>query len=391
MPTVESLQLERDQLKSLLRAMKRIVGYRGTGDSDIELYGADVEEITGTRAGDGLAQLTRWYNHINPEDLPAYKEAERKRRDSGEGFEITFRYTHPDTGERKWLLERAYCVVAADGTRYNDGYIIDITAEREREEAQRAALHELKRAQMAQTQFLANISHELRTPLNAIIGFSDMIRDVPPNPYEKDQGRDSEYAGAISSAARTLLRLIEDLIDLSRAEAGRLTIEDGSVDLQRTLTQANKIIEEDRADRGITLEVTLAEDARFLVGDERRLKQLLGNLLSNAVKFSPKGGHVAVRSEVREDNSIIIAVRDDGPGIPAAILAQISRPFVQGDAGLDRRYGGAGLGLPLAKRLAELHDGWLELESREQEGTEARVVLPPSRRLVTPAIPGTGS
>lgn len=373
------------RFRSILDTMPGIVSYRGTQDGDIGLYGADVWRIAGTKAENGLAQLRRWYEHIHPEDLPAYLAAETKRRETGTAFDTAFRYTHPNTGEKMWLRERAYCTPGPNGVVYNDGYILDLTEEYRRQERLETALDELARAQRAQSQFLANISHELRTPLNAIIGFAEMIRNRPEDLYLRED-MDREYAGSIEESARSLLTLVEDLIDLSRAEAGRLVLEDGTVDLTRPIGFCLREFTPEAEVRRLSLTATGDPKAHPIRGDERRIRQMLKNLISNALKFSRAGGMVTVNVEEGADGTVRLSVDDTGIGIEPEALGIITEPFVQAEEGLDRHHGGAGLGLPLCRRLIELHGGRLEIDSMMGEGTTVTLVFPPERRL--PALSG---
>jgi len=231
-------------------------------------------------------------------------------------------------------------------------------------------------ASAAKTLFLANVSHELRTPLNAIIGFSDILVNrifgALGNPRYEDYARDIHRSG------RHLLELINDLLDLSRIEAGRLDLSDDEVDLLEIADSARMMVA-GRAERNeVTVLLLLGRPIPRLVADRRAVRQMLTNLLSNAVKFTQSGGRVEVRLE-RSEAGLAIVVRDTGVGIPADMLSRVAEPFTQVDADPERRHEGTGLGLALTKALIEAHGGRLRLESELGEGTTVSLLFPTAR------------
>jgi signal transduction histidine kinase len=243
----------------------------------------------------------------------------------------------------------------------------------------RATVGELERARVAaeassrvKSQFLANMSHELRTPLNAIIGFSEMIRDAIMGPVA---ARYREYAHDIHNCGRLLLGVISDVLDLSKVEVGRLDLHDEQVDLAKVVGDCHRLISERVKAGRLELAIDLPPDLPMLVGDELRLKQIVLNLLSNAVKFTPAGGRVALSAAVAPDGSLALRVSDTGIGMKPEEIPIALEPFRQIDSAHTRRYEGTGLGLPLARTLAELHGGSLE------RGTTVTVRLPAERLL----------
>ncbi|HVM79379.1 MAG TPA: ATP-binding protein [Stellaceae bacterium] len=234
-------------------------------------------------------------------------------------------------------------------------------------------------ASAAKSRFLANMSHELRTPLNAIIGFSEMMRTEALGPVGSPRYR--AYADDINRSGMHLLGLINDLLDLSKIEAGKMELAEGLLELPRLVDDCLLLLR-DVARRGkVELAAELPTDLPLLWGDERKLKQVLLNLLGNAVKFTPEGGRVAVRAESERGGGFAIAVSDTGIGIAREHLAIVLEPFgqVRHVEGERAQPHGTGLGLPLSKALVELHGGKLEIESAPGRGTTIRLRLPPER------------
>ncbi|HYD98748.1 MAG TPA: PAS domain-containing sensor histidine kinase, partial [Alphaproteobacteria bacterium] len=230
---------------------------------------------------------------------------------------------------------------------------------------------EAEAASAAKSQFLAVMSHELRTPLNAVIGFSGMIEGQVHGPADP---RYTEYATLIREGGEHLLALINDLLDFSKADAGRLGLVIEPLDVARTVDAAVRLVGPQIAARGHRLHLDLPPRA-VVAADERRVKQILVNLLSNAMKYTPDGGDIGVSAAV-QGRWLLLTVTDTGVGIAEADQERVLQPFQQVDNQLTRGGEGTGLGLPLAKRLAELHGGSLRLFSRLGTGTAVTVALP---------------
>ncbi len=229
-------------------------------------------------------------------------------------------------------------------------------------------------ANKAKSEFLANVSHELRTPLNAIIGFSEMMRDqvLGPIGHAKYEG----YANDISSSGRYLLEMINDILDMSKIEAGRVTITPEWFQLGPLFQECFRVVHPAAAGRDVKL--MLAGNSNVSVhADKRALKQILINLLANAVKFSLPGGKVVLRA-TRYKGSVRIAISDTGVGIAKHDLARLGTPFEQVENQLTKGHKGTGLGLAISRSLAELHGGKLDIKSKPGEGTTVTCVLPAS-------------
>jgi len=246
-----------------------------------------------------------------------------------------------------------------------------------------ATVRELDRARLAaeessrvKSQFMAHMSHELRTPLNAIIGFSEMIRDAVTGPIS---ARYRDYAVDIHKSGAHLLRLINDVLDLSKVEAGGLDLHEETVSLADLVDDCRRLLSDGLAAGELALMIELPADLPAIRGDALRLKQALLNLLSNAVKFTPRGGSIQVSAAMTPDGSIALAIRDTGIGMAPEQIPLALEPFRQLDDAFNRRFEGTGLGLPLARRLAERHGGQLRITSATGMGTTATLILPASR------------
>jgi signal transduction histidine kinase len=234
-------------------------------------------------------------------------------------------------------------------------------------------------ANRAKSAFLATISHELRTPLNAIIGFSEILRNQMFGPVGSPRYR--EYIGDINASAVHLLSLVNDLLDLAKAEAGKHELHEEALDLEDIARTCLRIIAERAADTGVRLEHSSSFDGRLFRGDERKLRQIMLNLLSNAVKFTPQGGVVSLDVSCGHDEAVEIVVRDTGIGMAPRDISKALEPFGQVADVMTRGTGGTGLGLPLTAKLVELHGGSLAIESVPGSGTAVRIRFPFERTL----------
>jgi signal transduction histidine kinase len=230
-------------------------------------------------------------------------------------------------------------------------------------------------ANRAKSEFLANMSHELRTPLNAIIGFSEVLKSQVFGPLSE---RYQSYAGDIFSSGSHLLGLINEILDLSKLEAGQFELHEAEMDLTVVINASIRIVEPQAEKGHVRLSARVEEGLPPLRADERRIRQVLINLLSNAVKFTPEGGRVRI-SCLRHGAGVGISIADTGIGMAQDDIPKALEPFGQIDSKLARKYEGTGLGLPLAKHLVELHGGTLGIESRVNAGTTVTILFPPVR------------
>ncbi len=242
-----------------------------------------------------------------------------------------------------------------------------------------AAKEQAEVASRSKSEFLANMSHELRTPLNAILGFAEVMQQEMLGPI--GQPKYKEYAKDIHDSGALLLTIINDVLDLSKIEAGKLVLNPAEIDLPGLVKACFRLVRDRAKEGGVALGAELAADLPALYADERALEQMLINLLSNAVKFTPAGGRVTVTA-ARDGDGFAIGVADTGVGIAEKDIATALAPFGQVENALTRKHRGTGLGLPLVRLLAELHGGSLDLESKPGAGTTATIRLPGGRGVL---------
>lgn len=240
-------------------------------------------------------------------------------------------------------------------------------------EALRIAKEAAEAASRAKSDFLAMVSHELRTPLNAVIGFSEVMAMEPYGPLGDRRYR--EYIGDIGDSGRNLLGVINDILDMTKVEAGKLELRPVVVDLSTLLHQACNQVRGLAERAELTLDEAGIEPGIIMTGDPQKLRQIAVNLLSNAVKFTPSGGRIAISARCRASDACFEVI-DNGIGISRDDLDRVLRPFMQVDSSLARQHEGTGLGLPLARAMTEAHGGSLTLHSVKGEGTTVTVVLP---------------
>jgi signal transduction histidine kinase len=225
----------------------------------------------------------------------------------------------------------------------------------------------------AKASFLAAMGHELRTPLNAIIGFSEMMSSEAFGPLPSARHRN--YVEHILGSAQYLRQIIEDVLEISRAEAGTLVLNRSEVDLAAMIGRACGEFQEQCRSRGIALSVDVPDDVVIKV-DRLKIERAISCLLSNAVKFNTDGGSIELTARLVDEGRVTIRIADDGIGIDASDIDLAFRPFVQLEDKLSRRFDGSGLGLPLARLMVELHGGSVTLQSRIDVGTTANMTLP---------------
>jgi two-component system cell cycle sensor histidine kinase PleC len=247
-------------------------------------------------------------------------------------------------------------------------------------EAEHAARIETELASRVKSEFIANMSHELRTPLNTVIGFAKLVSDYEQRRLSGDQI--IEYANLIHDAATHLLAVINDILDISKIQSGKYTLDAREVRLPEILEAAVAAFKRSATDLGLSLEASFAPDMPAVRGDPDKLLQVFNNLISNAIKFTPPGGSVHVSAQLLEDGGAAVSVRDTGVGMTEEEVKLSLTPFAQVDASHSRWREGAGLGLPIAKALVALHGGKLKVQSAKSLGTEVTVYLP-SRHQVS--------
>jgi signal transduction histidine kinase len=514
------------RVEALLENMHNIMVYQGTPGEGrfgftggaVRCWGRDAVEMMGAiDPATRMADVGTWIGRIHADDMPAYREVERRRKELGHPYVHEYRYVHPSSGELRWFRECAWAAPDPDrGRIYWDGFVLDITDQRraaarlsiseqeaaavrrelldatdgmndglvyyapdgtlhfcnlrargylgippeanidgmtfddvlrlELEAGKVVSVHEdeedwtllrsrqhrngqghvemrmlngghlrisdrrtrlggmvtvytdvsdlvergdaLARSQRdlrlakeqaevasrTKSQFLANMSHELRTPLNAIIGFAEVIEREFFGPVGVAQY--ASYAADIHRSGQHLLSLINDILDLSKVEAGRFEIVEQDFTLAETIDEAKRLLEIRAHKAGLSLSSEIDEDIGRVYADRKLISQALLNLLSNAVKFTPTGGHVRISARRESDGDLLLSVADSGIGMAPEEIPRALEPFGQIDGTLARRYDGTGLGLTITKAFIEMHGGMLSLDSEKGRGTTATIRLP---------------
>ncbi len=280
-------------------------------------------------------------------------------------------------GERIWVNENVRAVRDESGnTLYYEGSMEDITQRKRAEIELREAKVRSDLANRAKSEFLANMSHELRTPLNAIIGFSEILYSESFGPIGQEAYKD--YSRDIHASGKRLLKVINEILDISRIDAGERRLNENLVSIKPIVESCMKLLER-KADSSKLTITNLLPDLPTVIGEDLVIKQVILNLLSNAIKFTPHGGRVTISGEVGREGELRISVTDTGVGLDEQDIEKALSPFGQVNGELSRSNAGTGLGLTLVKALMDLHEGTVELFSKKGIGTTATVVFPPER------------
>jgi PAS domain S-box-containing protein len=277
-----------------------------------------------------------------------------------------------DNGMRTLHTKKIPLLDATGEPAFLLGISEDITEAKKAQEALALAQEEADRANRAKSQFLASMSHELRTPLNAILGFSELLSDGSPDRF--DQATRHRFLAQIHTSGQHLLELINDILDLSKVEAGQMELHLQPVELAAVIDEVRATVEQMALGKAVALNTEPSSEVR-LIADAGKVKQMLLNLVSNAIKFTPSGGHIDIRSR-RVGSWVEVAVSDTGIGIAEHDLAQLFTEFHQVDAGPGRQHEGTGLGLALTRRFAELHGGRVSVTSSPGHGSTFTLHLP---------------
>ena len=377
-----ALAKSESRFRTLVTNIPGIV-YRCLIDADwTDVYVSDYSEaLTGYPASDFIDKRVRSYTSItHPDDREMIGRTVAQAVEQRRPFELDYRILHRD-GQVRWVREYAQAVFDANGRPiYLDGIIFDITDRKAFEAALSLAKEQAESASRAKSEFLAVMSHELRTPLNAIIGFSEIVLRETFGPIANPRYRG--YIDDIHGSGGHLLELINDILDLSKAEAGQIELMEEPVEVEPLVSACIAMLSQRAQQAGVELIAEVAGDLPTLLADERKLRQALLNLVTNGIKFTPPEGQVRVSARMAGGN-LRLEVADTGIGIAKDDIPKALSPFGQIDSALSRRHAGTGLGLPLTKRLIEAHGATFSIESEFGAGTRVTIEFPP-QRLVSP-------
>jgi two-component system cell cycle sensor histidine kinase PleC len=380
-----SLRLFRAARQATRRARRLEAAVEALGDG-FELYDRDDRLVLCNRrfrelqpalpggGGIGLhfreileADLAAGHLAIPPAEAADWVELQLRRR-RGSFYEEDFPYA--DGGVVRVVMRRL-----PDGSMV--GTRTDITDLNHHAQQLEAARQEAEAANRTKSRFLATMSHELRTPLNAVIGFSDVLRSELFGPIGLAKYRD--YAGHIHDSAMHLLNVLSDILDMSKVEAGKISLHESTLDPGALIAEVAELFVQEAGFANVALERTVLPGLPPLFGDPRYVRQMLINLLSNALKFTPGGGRIEITAALDDGGDLVIGVVDTGIGMTEDQLAVALAPFGQIDSPLMRKYQGTGLGLPIVKSLVELHGGRLEIASAPSAGTRVSLIFPAAR------------
>jgi PAS domain S-box-containing protein len=283
-------------------------------------------------------------------------------------------------GRKIWVMENARSVRNEKGNvEYFEGSLWDITARKESDEAMRQARLQAEISSRSRMEFLANMSHELRTPLNAVIGFAEIIKDEIMGPLNVPVYK--EYARDIYDSGNSLLKIISEILEVSKIETGNRELNVSNFKLAKALKSCVVIMQNRIDESGVNVRLDIPERLPDILGEELGFKQVIMNLISNAIKFTDKGGNVRITARVLDEGEMVIDVIDDGIGMTPEEIKKALQPFGKVDNAFSSMKSGTGLGLTIVDSLVRLHGGHFELSSEKGAGTTARVILPAFRVL----------
>jgi len=369
----------REQTEDKLRESERLlnraqeIGHLGSWSLNLMtnrlVWSDEIYRIFGLRQQEFAATYEAFLNAVHPEDRDAVNSAySNSVKEGKDGYDIEHRIIRQDTGQLRYVYEKCEHVRDASGRIiHSEGMVHDITASKQAELELQQAIVAADAANIAKSRFLATMSHEIRTPMNGVIGMIELLQHTALSPEQL------EYAESAKKSGIELIRLLNDILDLSKIEASRLELELSAFDLTQVISDTIKLLSLNAREKAVKLTSMIDDEVpTALKGDACRLRQIIINLVGNAIKFTPKGSvTLTIRKDAEDEHSatLRLQVSDSGIGIAADKLDQIFEPFTQVDSSTTRKFGGTGLGLAICRRLAELMGGSIGVESVEGKGS----------------------
>ncbi len=366
----ESLRESEESYRLLVKNLPSIV-YKGFRDWSVKLYDNKIELMTGYTMHEFNSGMVKWAELVVAEDVESAKHKFIEALKSDKSYVRDYRVKNR-SDNILWIQERGQIVCDDSGEiEYVIGVIFDITERKQMEAELFRAKESAEEADRLKSAFLAAMSHELRTPLNSIIGFTGIMLQELAGPLNEEQHKQLKM---VQSSSRHLLALINDVLDISKIEAGQLELFPTSFELRQSIDKMVKLVSPLADKKGIDLRLDIADDIKTVITDQRRLEQIILNLLNNAVKFTEKG-HVGISCRI-ENDQYLLAVSDTGIGMRPEEHPNLFKPFHQIDSGLTRKHEGSGLGLSICKKLLDIMDGTIDMESQWGQGSTFMVRLP---------------